>query len=457
MKRYIVTSAQSNTLVHTATWANILAYAEHTDADILVSPFVYRQHRQAVRYAKKGEADESEYWWDKRVAPYLCDVRRNLAPGLDFCGELQISPTAVSPLSGLDSYTGRASSIIPHARFAVRSVATQKGHGAKLLYTTGTVTRPNYIQAKAGQKAQFSHGLGGLIVEVDEDGTWFVRQLDADASGQFYDLGNRVVGGVVSDRHSPAALVWGDIHVHWLEPWMKELGWGRGGILNTLHPRVQVFHDLLDFRSQNHHDLKKPWVTFRKIEAGTADVRRELDQAREFLKFATRPKVRTVVVASNHDEALDRWLQETDWRKDLSNAAVHLELNAKALQAGGSFNPAASGIGPVEGVTFLGRDDSVVVCKRYGGGVELALHGDLGAGGSRGSLKQFANTGRRVVVGHSHTAAWVDGCVQVGVAGNLDMGYNKGLSAWTHTNALVYPNGKRALFTVFDKRWKGGQ
>jgi hypothetical protein len=83
------------------------------------------------------------------------------------------------------------------------------------------------------------------------------------------------------------------------------------------------------------------------------------------------------------------------------------------------------------------------------------MHGDKGANGARGNLKSFARSGRKCIVADSHTAGLFEGAMQVGVMGSLDQGYNVGLSSWSHTNAIVYENGKRALLTICNGRWKG--
>ena len=84
-------------------------------------------------------------------------------------------------MSGLYNYTGDQSAIIPHAKLELESVPTHKEDETKLMYTTGAVTMRNYIQQKAGQKAEWHHAYSALVVEVDDDGDWFVRQINAES------------------------------------------------------------------------------------------------------------------------------------------------------------------------------------------------------------------------------------------------------------------------------------
>jgi hypothetical protein len=464
VKVYIVTSAQNNTGLHDACWNNLRALAVHDRAEILVSSFTYATASLAS-IGQKKTAKESvavEECWDARLLPFLADRSIQLAPGLVWCGELQILPTSTHPLTGLESYTGRDSSIIPHATFAVQSVASPKNHGTKFMYTTGTVTLRNYIQKKAGQKAEFNHGYGALIVEVCHGGTWFVRQLNADSDGVIYDLGRRVGNGRVTEGHRPEAIVWGDIHTRQLLPSQAELGWGEGGILDTLRPRRQVMHDVLDFRSQNHHDKGDPWKSYAKSLDNGQDVAYEIGELANFLGKATRPWCETVIASANHDEALTRWLKESDYRSDPMNAMFHLkaaQASYTAMAKGDtSFMPlkwAVQQIARLKKVLWLQRDEEYIVCEDVAGGIELGMHGDIGSNGARGSLPGYAKSGRKCIMGHSHSAGLRQGAMQVGVMGALDQGYNIGQSSWSHTNALVYANGKRSLFTIWEGRWHG--
>jgi len=459
VKRFLLTSAQNNTRLHNALWENLHAFAESIDARVMVGSFTYNKmtnpigNNRAKRKTSR-ESDNQPEWWDKRLLPYLCDERVELAPGLVWCGEVQILPTAVNPLSDMQSYTGRSSTIIPHPKFAVTSVASPKHKGTKFMWTTGTVTMRNYIQKKAGQKAEFHHGYGALVVEVDSEGNWYVRQLNASNNGMFYDWDMKVQDGKVTDGHRPEAIVWGDIHVRQLEPKMQELAWGKGGILDQLQPRHQIFHDVLDFRSQNHHDRDDPWKVYDKYQEDTQNVAREIAEATKFLVEAARNWCKSVVVCSNHDMALELWLKYSDFRFDPENAVFFLEANLAAYHAIQNRNKNfycvewAFNLG--EGVKFLRRDERYIVCPDAHGGIELGMHGDIGINGARASgITTFAKTGRKCIVGHSHSAEQHEGAMRVGVMGKLDQGYNQGMSNWSHTNVIVYPNGKRTLFTIW--------
>jgi hypothetical protein len=464
VKTYIVSSAQNNTALHSAAWQNLLALAAHENAEVLVASFTYKTNGRAAEGQKKTsrEGGDDAEWWDARVIPYLRNASIRLAPGLVWCGEMQILPTAVRPLSGLESHTGRDSAIIPHVKFAIEPVAVPKGADPKFLYTTGTVTLRNYIEKKAGQKASFHHGYGGLIVEVCDDGVWFVRILNADSEGTIYDLDRKVENGVVTRGHRPEAIVWGDIHTRHLERALRKLAWGAGGILDQLQPQVQVMHDVLDFRSQNHHDRKDPWRVFEKHVAAALNVGDEIAELADFLDESLRDYCQTVVAAANHDEALIRWAKESDFREDPENAEFLLDLTAAAYRAmrlgNGSFYPVEWAVRREtawcgDRMRFLRRDETFVVCEDAQGGIKLDMHGDIGPNGARGNVKQFARTGQKCIVAHAHSLALHDGALQVPLMGALRQGYNVGMSSWSHGFGMVYQNGKRSPVTIRGGRW----
>ena len=151
------------------------------------------------RGTKKDE--DKALWFDPCLAEYIRDIRVELANGLVWCGEMNILPTAEDPLSGLETYSHRKSAIFPHSKLAMRSIATMQGEGTKLNFTTGTVTLKNYIQKKAGLKAEHHHRYSALVVEVNHGGHWWVRQIGSSAKhGSIQDLNVLVKDGKVVSK-----------------------------------------------------------------------------------------------------------------------------------------------------------------------------------------------------------------------------------------------------------------
>lgn len=459
VKRYLLTSAQNNTRLHGSLWDNLLAFANHVEAEILVSTYTYNKNAYGKLAVKRGTAQHDEnLWYDERIEDFVCDQRTVLAPGLVFCGEMNILPTAENPLEGFETYTGRRSGIFPHAKFAMRSIATMKGEGTKFNYTTGTCTQRNYIQKKAGLKAEHRHSYGALLVEIDSDGHWWVRQLNADDRGSFQDLDVRVEGGKCLSGQQVEAITWGDVHVAQLEPTVRSLAWGEQGMLDTLRPRFQFIHDLLDGVSFTHHDRGNPHVKFKKFLAGQDDVVAELREASAFLKEAERPWCQTVVVDSNHDGWLMRWLREHDYRTDPRNAVFFLESQLAVYRA---LESRERGFCLVEhvmrkldcprGTKFLRTDESFKTCK---GSIENGMHGHLGPDGARGNAQAFSRMGRKANTAHSHSASIHDGLYVAGASCSLDQDYNAGPSSWSHSHIVTYPSGKRAIVTVWAGKWR---
>jgi hypothetical protein len=460
-KAYILTCAQNNTDVHLPTLRSLEALADHYDAQIMCSTFRYARHTKWQQSLDKNPDGEvtGPLWFDPAIAKYISDDRVEIAKGLVWCGELNISPTAERPLSGLEVYTGRASMIVPHTHLQMQSIATVGGSGAKLNYTTGTVTLRNYIQRKEGFKAEFHHCFGGLLVETDDAGHWWVRQLNADSDGTIYDLDRKAQDGNVTQDHRVEAITFGDIHLDNIDEDVKRATWGIGGMVDRLRPRYQFCHDILDFYRRSHHSIADPYKMFVRYWNDKESVEEELENVAEFLEFIKRDDCDTIVVDSNHDRALRRWLASVDGRRDPVNAHIWSLLNATLIQHIQKHGEEPKSLLEMALNTldvparFLGPDEGFVILPEHGGGIECGMHFDLGANGSRGSLRQFAKMGRRANGGHSHSCGIDGGAYQAGTKSKLLMGYNHGPSSWSHTDILTYENSKRSLVTFYDGKY----
>lgn len=466
VNRYILTCAQNNTKLHEQFWRNLLKFAEHLGADIHVARFLYNKGGwEAMDKAQvKGEKLAPEdITWDAKLAPYFSDERAEIAPGLVWCGELNILPTAARPLSGLEVYTGRRSGVFPHVKIAMDSIASARGEPAKFNYTTGTVTLRNYIQRKAGQKAEFHHCYGALLVEVDSDGDWFCRQINADSEGTFYDLDTKVQRGRVTHSHRPMGIVWGDIHVAEGDRGIYALAWGKGGMLDALRPRHQFLHDVLHFRGRSHHELKNPHTMFKRFVRGEDDVAKEMRLTKNWLLTAYRSWCKSVIPDANHHHHLGRWLQEQEGQRDPVNAEFWIAMQKRCyalIRKGETPNYLLEGLREVDVskwdrlFTFLAEDESFVICPDEHGGIECGQHGDLGPNGSRGSALNLAKIGRRANIGHTHSCRIVDGIYQAGTCGSLHPDWSRGPSPWSHSHIITYENGKRTIVTMWNNKWR---
>lgn len=462
---YILTAAQNNTHVHEALWRNLKAYAKYRKARILVSQFTYNKAQFGTKSVKPGTdrgEDYAELWYAPEIEPHVYNERLAITRSLTFCGEINILPTASMPLSGFENYTGRSSGIFPHAKQAMQSIAALQA--AKFNYTTGCCTLRNYVQKKAGLKAEHNHAYGALIVEVDADGDWFVRQLRATEDGAFYDIHKagvlQVSGGKVTKGHRAEALQPGDVHVAQIDPVVREAIWGENGIVDVLQPRHQFLHDVLDFLSRNHHESKNPHEMFRKYAHRLESVEAELQDVAAFLGGESRREgCKTIVVDSNHDNALTRWLRESEFRADPANAEFYLRAQRMvyaALRKGDHtfhlLREVMKMMGVPTAVRFLQPDESHVVCRRSGG-IECGMHGHAGPNGSRGSPRAFSRMSRRVNTGHTHSAGIIDDAFTAGTCSLLRMSYNRGPSSWSHSHIVTYPNGCRTILTLWKGKW----
>ena len=434
----------------------------------MIGTYTYNKKTIGASNAKRKtskELDDAPEWWDSLIDPYIVDQRKVLAPGLEWCGEMQILPTAADPLSGMQGYTGRKSSIFPHAKIAMVSVPSGMNELTKLMYTTGAVTEHNYIQKKTGLKAQFHHSLGCLVVEANSAGEWWVRQVSADDEGTLHDLTVEVKNGKVSCDNAVEAIVWGDIHTASIDPVVFKACWNRGGMLDKLRPEYQIFHDLFDNQTGQNHSIKQflHHDIYRTRVKGFWKVEDEIKDVAKFLNRSGRPWCKGIVVYSNHDHMLKEWLRLASHKTDPMNAEFYLEAELfmhRQLRISPDIDPPllawavrrSERIYPR--VSFLYEDESFILCPDANGGIELGMHGHRGPNGARGMIKNIARMGRKSVIGHSHSAGIFEGCYQGGIVGSLHQGYNKGPSSWTHTNTVIYKNGKRSLITVHEGKWR---
>ena len=449
--RFVFTTAQNNTPVHMPFFKALRNFCDMHGAAMYVAKQTYNKSG-----FQNLDKDTEGLWYDENLAPYFhcksADVVRSGPRPLVWCGELDILPTAIRPLSGLTTYTRAASGIVPHVKLALESIPTTPDVPCKMMYTTGAVTLRNYIQRKTGQKADFHHVFGALYVEVDKDGDWFARQLVASEDGSFYDLDKHYSAEGVVEGCRPAALTLGDIHAPQHDPQVLRLN---EEVVSTLRPAQVVLHDLVDFSIRSHWNINDP---YHMAATQTAEVKDELAAAANYIIRMQRAArgTRVYIAPSNHIEHMRKWLATADYRKDPVNAIEFLRLQRimyENLRRGDTPEEAFWSLVTGE----LAYNDAKVLRPAESHrvlDVELGMHGHLGPCGARGNAANLSRINTKVTIGHTHSARIIDGVYSAGTSSKLDMGYNRGPSNWSHSHVIQYPNGKRAIITYINGKWR---
>lgn len=442
--RYILTCAQNNTLVDDTFWQSLLVYAEKHNAKILVAKVLY--NKKAFR--QPGIEEAEEYWFDDKVKPYLVEGQIDLA-GSHFIADANVIPTAKWPTSGFDGITpSGVNAFIPATKIELRVSAALKGAETKVISSTGACTMRNYIMRKTGAIAAFGHNIGALFVDTENNVFRHLEQMQGAAG--FYDTD----GFYSPSGFSPlsagnvAALQLGDIHAEKMEA--ENLSRAQELIL-ALEPANLVLHDVLDFSSRNHHNIKDCVFVYSQTMAGNT-VEGDLIKLANVLDSLASCTIGQVhIVESNHDLAINTWLKNADFKADPVNALVYLDCMKALYEHIGRgkseyFNMLAYAYEYIGGgkyghlIQFHETDESLIIA-----GTENGNHGHNGANGARGNPKGFANLGVPINTGHTHSPSIYGPCYTAGVTASLYMGYNVGASSWAVAHIVTYDNGQRQI------------
>lgn len=436
-KRFIVTWAQNNTPVHNKLLKNIEAYADFINADIHVIAGRYKNPTSVWT----NEQENAEFW-DSKVVKYLDANRHDVHKYVSILSDIKIQPTAVNPMTGMQALSGVNSCVFGSPKVQLEMIPVLDGNLPKMMLTTGAVTMQNYTDSKSGKVGEFHHTFGFAIIEIDDKDVFHARQVTADdKTGNFSDLYYRVENGSVKDLTEIEALVLGDLHCgHHDDEVLKSTF----ELTRHLSPKHVILHDVFDGDSISHHQMKDPFVQYGKEIQGTNDLGKEIDNMMGVLDNFTHFD-NVVIVRSNHDDFVDRWLKNEDWKKQptFKNAPLYMDLSARLLKQYGKGEEHVIGVIPelirerFPKFITLGRSASYKV-KEW----ELGQHGDVSSNGSRGSLVNFRKLNTKIIVGHYHSPGRKDGALAVGTSTRLRVGYNNGPSSWLQSHVIIHKDGR---------------
>jgi len=451
-KRLVLTWAQNATPIHVGFLRALQQYCTVNDATLLVIPGRYKNP------TSRWEASQvNAQWWAPEIVAYLVNQRKKLNKNLMLLADIHVQPTAVTPLSGFETITHGESGILGHPKLQFRAVPTPQNKTAKILTTTGAVTIQNYSDTRAGKKGEFHHVLGAAVIELEDTGAFHLRQINARKDGAFCELDKAYYpDGKVRPAGPYPALVFGDTHWRFVDAGVVRATFKKGGLVDRLNPSTLVWHDLLDSYAVNVHHPGHPFIAVAKRKSKVDNMAEEVEETVKWMLARSEGR-EAVIVPSNHDNMLYRWLERTDWRDDPENAAFYLEtaqhlVNQSRVGDQGfeTEDPFHYWIKKIQkrGVVTFPRNGSLTIK-----GIECALHGHQGPHGARGTLKNLSRIGAKVISGHSHSPGIEAGHYKTGTMTPLALEYTGPVGGWLNTHCSIDPMGKRHLHTCVDEKF----
>lgn len=440
---YIISSCSNNTLPHAA-FDTLQHMAEALNANLLLMP---------IKYVKPLPADQrANYRYNDAFEPFIVhdDTWLGGFGQIKLAVSAAIIPTQKQPINNAATLNNDESmTIVASPKRQLKSLPRPKDGEFKWAYTTSSVSQMFYTNTAAGNLAEASHTYGGVLVEV-QDGIIHHCPLVANEQGDITHNGLVYTAqGEVFEADKPAVVL-GDLHCEKMceYSWHRTMQW-----LDSVQPTQIAVHDALDMMSRNHHNRKSGKFLY---QMGTRAVVDDLTEVINYLnELATIAPV--FVVESNHDLALDSWLDCPTYNADLDpiNARTYYALKLATcdmIDNGDDFTAIdlacrtlANQVPELAENVRFGRIDEAEIWN----GVQVDMHGHVGLSGARGSMATFRKVGLTCVTAHTHSPAQDGSSVVVGVTGSLSMGYNKGLTAWDRANALINTDGTVQLMPLY--------
>lgn len=440
-KRFIISSVVGGGPQHENFVKSLKTFAKNKNAMILAIPANY-----ALMDIDPNLASDP----DINIVFKKLKLNSNL-----FVDPIKIDPKQVDPVQGLDSMGQTdGTTIVGSPKQRRVPIANSNTQLARIIHSTGAMTRPRYIPADKIPKrrdtlAELHHIIGAVIVEIKDDKFYHFRTVEASKDGSFNDLFfNYSPDGKVTFSGCEA-IVQGDYHVGETDP---EVDKAVDEMCKIGKPKYRIFHDFFSGISINHHEINNKVLRARLAQENKINLKDEMLENKKVIekKLALKTAEKLVFVKSNHDEFLDRYLSKGEF--DDTNRLFSSELQVLAMKGKDPLRAGLESLGLKDSthIMWLERDQDFRVA-----GVECGAHGDLGANGKRnpGSKGMYKAYGK-VFYGHCHYGEQRHGAWSVGTTSRRKLDYNKGASSWDNSQGILYKDGTRQLINVINGEWK---
>ena len=444
-KRFFITTAVLNAEVDKKFLKSIRNYCKRNKAKLLVLTCLDR--------ASKKSTGSRIGFVDKELAGDV--VTKDLQLNKNFIvSTIKLNAKQRNPLTGLSSIIqGTESYIFAGTKQIRKDKATANNKFPNTLLVSGAVTRPQYqsdkyMSERSAYLAHWDHQMSGWIVEIEDDEIFYQRSVQAAKDGSFRDLNYKYSPDGKKTKVDVEAVVYGDYHCGSTCPKAKKMG---EEVVKLLKPTHLVVHDFFDGVSVSHHEKHNAILRALRAEAGELTLLDELKFAKGELEYLSKLAPKLVMVPSNHDEFLHRYLKRAGYIDEPQNMRTALELSLAMLDGKDPLQFALMEKlqAKAKNAIFLERDEDFTLR-----GTQLNDHMDLGPNGSRGSLKSSEYVHKSVIGGHSHTFGIIMNAYQAGTFTKIRLEYNRGPSSWTRGLVVLHKDGSKQAITLVNNKWK---
>lgn len=453
-KRFVITTAVNGCKVHKPFLASLKVYCAANDAELLIMVASDPTHNRDRGNKDAARVSERYGTIDKDLAGehiILQDTQLNSNLKIS---TIKTSAKQINPTTGMDRIAQRnGSTIMASPKQFQYPVAVSNLKLPHMVLTTGAVTRSdystdNYMSERLAYFADHDHQIGALVVEIEDDEMFHYRQIQAAEDGTFYEIARGVAAKYTPNGSKTAKasdLVLGDWHSGETDlvvatQWKKLAG--------IIDPNHILIHDGFNGLSVNPHEDEDTVMKTQRAIAQQLDLESEVRQyAADLDDLSKYARKSLVIVKSNHDEFLNRYIKKAKYVDDPHNQKMALQC---ALAMIDGLDPLQYAIEELVGldaktnVRWLKRNEDFKTA-----GIQLGAHGDKGPDGAKGNLALMEKSYGLSVTGHSHKPMILRGAWSVGTSSYLKLNYNEDSpSSWINASCIVWPNGQRQLVNV---------
>lgn len=370
------------------------------------------------------------------IKPYLCTKLILEKDKSCLIKDFNISATHKNPLLNIDKLSTSFNTVIVGSSKQHLQILPYKNYNPyRVACSTGTISLPDYKENISGYLDEKNHCYGAIKLTYDEkQKRYIVRNLNYE-NGYIYDLNAYYDKTKIYSNKEVECMVLGDLHL----PEEDEEAYSKSLVhISKLKPKTVVIHDVASWNSISHHEQYKYLTKVKNKTAETFSLELELNCVLEKLKaLATDfPNIQFKIVNSNHDDFINKWLDNGEFVKDSINAKIGAKLYIDYLENKNILTTHLP-----KNISFIPKNTSFSI-QDY----ELSEHGDSGISGASGSINAFNKSFDKIIIGHTHSPQIHNKTIVVGTLSKLVLNYNtKGMTKWAHANCIIYKNGSFQL------------